>query len=123
MLKYLGFSPSVDDVLDFIDETDLDQDGRVSLREFQRFLRVSHRKLPTGTADHMLVPVTKTEASKLKDAFTEARQRRKVQHELTAAVIATALSASSLSRPRRRSCRAGIPTQALQRTMCCTAFW
>ena len=50
MLKYLGFSPSVDDVLDFIDETDLDQDGRVSLREFQRFLRVSHRKLPTGPA-------------------------------------------------------------------------
>ena len=88
MLKYLGFAPTADDVLDFIDETDLDQDGRVSLREFQRFLRVSHRRLPVGTHEHMLVPVSKKgQSEKLKQQFLEARQRRKVQSELTAAVI------------------------------------
>ena len=50
MLVYLGFSPSPDDTLDFIECADEDGDGRISFKEFKRRLHTSARALPQAIA-------------------------------------------------------------------------
>ena len=74
MLSFLGFSPTADDVLDFIEETDLDADGRVSLKEFQRRLRMTYKSFRSIPSDQMLKRIDNTQ---IKDDLAIARKRRR----------------------------------------------
>jgi hypothetical protein len=86
MLEFLGFAPTADDVLDFIEDTDLDSDGRVSFKEFQRRLRATHRNLPVGAGDNMLVK-RRTNSLDKKKQLEDARQRRRIESEMIAMQI------------------------------------
>jgi thiol-disulfide isomerase/thioredoxin len=82
MLMWLGFSPTAADVLDFLEITDQDGDGRVGYHEFVRGVQQIRRRVALSPAAHSALfknPQLVTPSPQVRDDLRKAMLQRKAK--------------------------------------------